>query len=576
MFRKLISNLAFSPALVGQLGFYAKRLRKEEATRRIGLIFTVLALVVQSFAVFSPPEAANAAGSNDFIRGGFSSKADFMNHYKANTNNIRDLFNQIGITEENLKDTKWGKVNSKDVYSWGNNPHFSAKQGESKYVAYTKSGGKKNFYQRPLHLWDTTAYTKKNGSTYDALVGKTSDGKYFALLKICGNLALKHKPPAPKCPTGQTGTYPNCSTPPKKCTYPGKEHLPEGDKNCKPDPKCTIPGKENLPANDPACKPDPVAACQSLKIIKLVNNYQLDATASAANGAKITSYTYVIKRDGKVIDTITQNSSKLTDTATTKQTAQGGYTVELTVATSIGSKTDPNCVKTFTIPPLKMCPLNPKLLESSPECQPCPDDETLWIKDAACAAKVINSKTAKNATQGNIDATTTNAKASDKIVYSLNLTNKGKAPTDVVPVEELRDILEYATVIDAGGGSFSETDKTLTWPSITLGAGESKTRMFTVQLVSEIPAMGKGVSDETSFDCRIDNTFGNTISVDVECPVQKEVIEQTVSELPHTGPRENMIFAGITIAIVAYFYARSRQMKKEVRLIRRELNAGTI
>jgi len=54
MFRKIVSNLAFSPALVGQLGFYAKRLRREEATRRVGLIFTALALVVQGFAVFTP------------------------------------------------------------------------------------------------------------------------------------------------------------------------------------------------------------------------------------------------------------------------------------------------------------------------------------------------------------------------------------------------------------------------------------------------------------------------------------------------------------------------------------------
>ena len=37
-----------------------------------------------------------------------------------------------------------------------------------------------------------------------------------------------------------------------------------------------------------------------------------------------------------------------------------------------------------------------------------------------------------------------------------------------------------------------------------------------------------------------------------------------------------MIFAGVVFAVVAYFYARSRQMKKEVRLIRRDLNAGTI
>ena len=57
MFRKLVSNLSLSPAIVGQLSFYAKRLRKEEATRRLGLIFTALALVVQSFTLLAPPES---------------------------------------------------------------------------------------------------------------------------------------------------------------------------------------------------------------------------------------------------------------------------------------------------------------------------------------------------------------------------------------------------------------------------------------------------------------------------------------------------------------------------------------
>ncbi|MFZ1243168.1 MAG: hypothetical protein WAQ22_03430, partial [Candidatus Saccharimonas sp.] len=68
----------------------------------------------------------------------------------------------------------------------------------------------------------------------------------------------------------------------------------------------------------------------------------------------------------------------------------------------------------------------------------------------------------------------------------------------------------------------------------------------------------------------------NTVSINVDCPVEKKVVEQVVSELPHTGPRENIIFAGVTFAVVAYFYARSRQLKKEVRLIRRNFNAGTI
>lgn len=576
MFRKLVSNLAFSPALVGQIGFYAKRLRKEEATRRIGLIFTVLALVVQSFAVFSPPEAANASSTTDFINGGFSSKAEYIHNYDSNTNNIKDLFEVLGITKDDINDAHWGTVNSKDVYSWSLIPRFGMQRDEKEYTIRTSSGGVRNYYYKPLSNWDTTSWSKKNGTTYNALIGKTKDGMYFALMKACGNLALNVKPPAPKCPTGQVGTYPDCTTPPEKCTYPGKTDLLASDENCKPTPKCTIPGKTDLDSTDARCKPDAVAACTALKITKLSDKYQLDGTSTAANGATVTAYTYIVKRDGKVVDTITQKSAELSDTAVTKQTAQGAYTVELTVTTSLGTETGSDCVKTFNIPAPKMCPVNPKILESSPECQPCPDDETIWFKDDVCAADLVTSKTAKNTTQGDIDATTTTAKADDKIVYSLNLSNKGKAPTEVTPTEELLDVLEYARVIDAGGGSFNADSKTLTWPTVTLSSGDNQTRMFTVQILSDIPAMNTGTSDKQSYDCRIDNAFGNTVSINVDCPVQKQVVEQTVEQLPHTGPRENMIFAGIALAIVAYFYARSRQMKKEVRLIRRDLNAGTI
>ena len=77
-------------------------------------------------------------------------------------------------------------------------------------------------------------------------------------------------------------------------------------------------------------------------------------------------------------------------------------------------------------------------------------------------------------------------------------------------------------------------------------------------------------------DGRLDNTFGNNTSINVDCPPEKQIVEQTVGQLPHTGPRENMIFAGIVFAVVVYFYTRSRQVKKEIRLIRRDLNAGTI
>jgi len=88
--------------------------------------------------------------------------------------------------------------------------------------------------------------------------------------------------------------------------------------------------------------------------------------------------------------------------------------------------------------------------------------------------------------------------------------------------------------------------------------------------------MGTGTSNATSYDCRIDNTFGNTLSTKVDCPAEKRVVEQVVTELPHTGSSENIIFAGIVLAVVVFFYARSRQLSTEIRLVRRNFNAGTI
>ena len=87
--------------------------------------------------------------------------------------------------------------------------------------------------------------------------------------------------------------------------------------------------------------------------------------------------------------------------------------------------------------------------------------------------------------------------------------------------------------------------------------------------------MAQGTSDPTSYDCRMVNTFGNSVEIKVNCPTPK-VIEQTVTELPRTGPTENMIFAGILVSVVTFLYLRTRQLGKEVRLIRREVTAGTI
>lgn len=652
MFRKLVSNIAFSPALVGQLGFYAKRLRKEETTRRVGLVFMALALVAQSFAVFQPPESANAASSQDIIYGGFSTKEQMIGHYDKNTGNFKDLLSAVGITREELQATTLQSINSKGVkYSFGRNPTFSYAQGERRYDFPTSSGTTATVYYHPLALWDTLPYTIQNGSTYQAYGVRSAKAGYFWIMLNCGNLNLLYPPQTPPCPSGTIGTYPSCTTPPKMCTITGKEtllvtdpnckvsvtpmctvagkeNLPASDPNCKTatttqmckvtgkenliatdpncrattvtpmctvtgkenllatDPNCKapvvtamckIPGKENLPADSPSCKYDSIAACESLTIDKVQSDYRMNTVAYVANGAYVKSYTYTIKQDGKVVQTHTNPSSSTNNSYVHTTTTPGAYSVEVVVNTSIGDRSSGNCAKTFSvIKPVQMCALNPSLQADSPECQPCPGDGTLWIKNPACAGTIIKTKQAKNASQGSADATKVNAQASDKIVYTLIAENTGKNNMDADFVEQLTDVLEYATITEKGGATYSESAKTLTWPTVSLKPGEKQTRMFTVQLLSKIPAMAQGNSSRTSYDCRISNVFGNMVSIAVSCPAEKQIVEQTVAQLPHTGAGLNMALAGISLMITTYFYARSRQIKKEVRLIRRDLNTGTL
>jgi len=618
MFRKIVSNLAFSPALVGQLGFYAKRLRKEETTRRVGLIFTALALVIQSFAVFSPPESANASSNSDFVPGGVKSVTEYMTYYDRNYNNIKDIYTSLGITRAELAGTTTSTINSKEVYSWGMTSRFSAAQGERTYQ-YAKAAGTGTAYYRPLSLWDSKPYTKANGSTYAAFVGHSAKFGWFALMKNCGNFIAKRIPPAPPKPSAacqditvqrltatsfrfNTKAIATNGATVNSYTYvvrngagavihtqsvksgpldytqasPGTYSVSVGA-NTSLGQKVSTACKESFTVAPPPAVP--AAACTNLTaIISNRTMVQLTGESVTSGGATVSKYVFTIKdSSGKTVSTRTVDSSQLKvalDSITMSTPSK--YTVDLAVTTSIGVKTSTqNCVANFTIVPPAVCAFNPQLPVNSPDCQPCPGDSSIWIKDAECEAKVLETKTAANLTQDNVDATTVTAKASNRITYTVNIENTGLIETTVPIEEKLDDVLEYATLVDNGGGIFSSETKTLTWPAVKLQPGQKQSRAFVIQLASTVPTTPQGLSDKTSYDCIMTNTFGNTIDVNVECATPKQV-EQIVNELPKTGPTENMIFAGSIIAVVAYFYARSRQMKKEVRLIRRDLNAGTI
>jgi uncharacterized repeat protein (TIGR01451 family) len=533
MFRKIVSNLAFSPALVGQLGFYAKRLRREETTRRIGLIFTVLALVIQSFAVFSPPESANAASGNNVIYGGIRDKADLLGMYDRNSDSaghrdLQQIYSYFGISRQDIEGGYIANFNSRDfnltiqsagrsTYSWQRTAHAIPGTSTTVYTSY-------------LHEFDSTSWTIPHGSSYPALIGKRSvDGQWFAIMLGCGNPAYLSLPPPP---------------------------------------------------------PQPTAACSALTIAPIGRTkFTFNTTAAKNNGATISGYTYVVKDDkGATVATKNQPNTGTSDSLTYDFAKDGKYTVSVTVATSVGAQTGPSCQKALTVSPEPRCPLNPDLVVSNPDCKPCEDDKTIWYKDKNCKSEFVLTKKVKNISQVINDANNTTVKPGDRLEYRLSVKNIGKTTGAYVIEDNLSDVLEYAILIDGGGGSIVKQSTSvpvekvgsISWPSIEIKPGETIEKIVSVQVKSTIPATPQSISNPESYNCRMVNNFsGHNTTVTVECPVPK-VVEQVATELPHTGATENMIFAGSVLAIVVYFYARARQVKKEVRLIRRDLNAGTI
>jgi len=422
MFKKIVSNLSFSPALIGQLSFYAKRLKNEEVTRRTAVVFMILAIIVQSMAVFQPPESANASSANDLITGGLhGSLNNFMVPYDANSRHLKDIMNYAGITRNEILNAKYTTWTVGEGKSWGMLPKFSYAQGERQHNIPDATGKiVTTVYSRPLKLW-TSPTSKVSG-----WVGQSARLGWFAIMNSCGNLVTINTVPPPPPPA-----------------------------------------------------------------------------------------------------------------------------------------------------PLVMCEFNPVLRADDENCKPCPGNDSLWINDPACIPNINRSKAATNISQAFNNAGSTVAKAGDRISYTITIENTGLNSETLKIEDNLSDTLEYAKLIDAGGGTLDKETGILSWPDITLEPNQKQTRTFVVSVLSSIPATPQGLSDETSYDCVMLNTFGSSTSIAVDCPTPK-VVERTVKELPTTGPTENMIFAGVVLSIIAYFYARTKQLNKEVRLVRKDAIAGMI
>lgn len=203
MFKKLLSNLPFNPSLINQVAFYTQRVKRESAVRRTAFVFMGLALVVQTFAVISPPQSSLAASTNDIVYGGFTSATDAAAKCRANSQNFGTVLAYYGVSCDTVAGADTTTIKSTDYYkqldSLGRNPQpaTNPKNGKPSDQYTVNIPGVSQLYMKNLWYWDTYA-----SSSYKVLQMTNQHGQTVFILYDCGNVVTigKYQPPAPTPP----------------------------------------------------------------------------------------------------------------------------------------------------------------------------------------------------------------------------------------------------------------------------------------------------------------------------------------------------------------------------------------
>lgn len=188
MFKKLVSEAPLNPNIISQIRFYSARLHQEESLRRLGLIFTVLAISVQMLAVFVPAKQTNAASMNNLIYGASNKQmvVDALRTGKDSKgrNDIKEIFAYYGITLSDVEKSTDTIVKSRE------RSYVTTGRGHSSGLdtAVSIPGTSSTIYERSLNVWDIKNYE----NCYNAITGKASgtgelkNKTFWILLGNCG------------------------------------------------------------------------------------------------------------------------------------------------------------------------------------------------------------------------------------------------------------------------------------------------------------------------------------------------------------------------------------------------------
>jgi hypothetical protein len=293
--------------------------------------------------------------------------------------------------------------------------------------------------------------------------------------------------------------------------------------------------------NNPNCVPKVICDVVTSAINHTTRKVTLKTTASPSAPAmiKINAYRYDFG-DGSPV--LTQRSGAFTNEAEHTY-APGKFTAKVTVLFEAkgvsGERTSSECERPITLE----------------------EDKALALE-----------KSVKNITKDKTGdaAVTTTLSANDVLEYTLTTTNPQTYPRVGVEVSDyIGDILDYAVLDEAflkeKGGTYDPTTKKITWRDVGISASGEVLHAFRVKVKDPIPSTNQPSNMTTNFDCKISNEYGNTITINVDCPLVKGI-----ETLPNTGPGSSLLMTvGIT-TIIGYFFARSRLFAREMALVKND------
>lgn len=170
-------------------------------------------------------------------------------------------------------------------------------------------------------------------------------------------------------------------------------------------------------------------------------------------------------------------------------------------------------------------------------------------------------KTAKYVSRSD-DPQKSPANAGDEVEYTLTTTNLASTAKEAyIVTEDLSDVLYYADVTDAGGGTL--TGNKLIWPAKTIAANGGKlTNTFKVKVKNPVPNNAASGSNPTNYDYNMFNEYGDQVNIKINKPLIQQVID-VASNLPETGAASYLLII-VFLGMSVYFFVRNRQLTSEL------------